>query len=81
MERLTKRDKFGNADIIGVDSMDLQLNLDFGGLNKVTEALNKLARYEDLEEQGLLLQLPRKLKPKKAMKRKEKRNGGEIYKK
>jgi len=58
MERLTERDGFGNADIIGVDSEDLQLNLDFDGLNKVTDALNKLAEYEDLEEQGLLLKLP-----------------------
>lgn len=65
MERLTEKDEFGNADIIGVDSIDLQLNLDFDELNKVTDTLNKLARYEDLEEQGLLLKLPRKLKPKK----------------
>ena len=28
MERLTERDEFGNADIIGVDSMDLQCNLE-----------------------------------------------------
>ena len=55
MERLTKRDEFGNADIIGVDSEDLQLNLSFDEFNKVTVALNKLADYEDLEEQGLLL--------------------------
>lgn len=27
MTRLTKRDEFGNADIIGVDSADLQCNL------------------------------------------------------
>jgi len=61
MERLTERDGFGNADIISVDSEDLQLNLDFDGLNKVTDALNKLAGYEDLEEQGLLLKLPCKV--------------------
>jgi len=50
MGRLTKRDEFGNADIIGVNSMDLQCNLEFDEFNKVTNALNKLARYEDLEE-------------------------------
>ena len=61
MERLTEYDEFGNADIIGVDSEDLQLNLDFEQMNKVTNALNKLAEYEDLEEQGLLLRLPLKI--------------------
>ena len=58
MERLTERDEFGNADIIGVNSEDLQLNLDFKQMNKVTDTLNKLAEYEDLEKQGLLLRLP-----------------------
>ena len=57
MERLTERDEFGNADIIGVDSEDLQLNLDFEQMNKVTDALNKLSEYEDLEE---LIGLPLK---------------------
>lgn len=57
MERLTERDEFGNADIIGVDSMDLQQNLGFEEFNKVTDALNKLAEYEELEEQGKLLKL------------------------
>lgn len=47
MERLTTRDEFGNADIIGVDSAELQENLDFIGLNRVTDALNRLADYED----------------------------------
>lgn len=45
--RITERDEFGNADIIGIDSSDLQLNLDFDEFNKVTEALNRLADYED----------------------------------
>lgn len=58
MGRLTGRDEFGNADIIGVDGMDLQCNLGFDEFNKVTNALNKLAEYEDLEEQGKLLKLP-----------------------
>lgn len=61
MKRLTKRDEFGNADIIGVDSADLQLNLEFKEFNKVTDALNKLAEYEDLEEQGVLIRLPCKV--------------------
>ena len=50
MGRLTERDGFGNTDIIGVDSMDLQCNLEFDEFNKVTNALNKLAEYEELEE-------------------------------
>ena len=58
MERLTERDEFGNADIVGVDGADLQLNLAYEEFNKVTDALNKLAEYEDAEEQGLLLRLP-----------------------
>lgn len=62
MERLTQRDEFGNTDIVGVDSADLQLNLDFEEFNRVTNALNKLADYEDLEEQGLLVKLPCKVR-------------------
>ena len=54
MVRVTERDEFGNANIIGVDSEDLQLSLEFAELNLVTEALNKLANFEDLEEKGLL---------------------------
>ena len=46
-ERLTERDEYGNADIIGVDSAELQLNLEFDELNRVTDALNRLAAYED----------------------------------
>lgn len=61
MERLTERDEFGNANIIGVDSMDLQCNLEFKKFNKVTNALNKLAEYETLEEKNLLLKLPCKV--------------------
>lgn len=58
MERSTERDEFGNANILGVDNMDLQCNLGFEEFNRVTKALNKLAQYEDLEEQGKLLKLP-----------------------
>ena len=46
MERLTKRDEYGNADIIGVSS-DAQFELSFDELNAVTNALNRLAAYED----------------------------------
>lgn len=60
-ERLTKRDEFGNADIIGVSSPDLQLNLNFAEFNRVTNALNKLADYEDAEEAGTLVRLPCKV--------------------
>lgn len=57
-ERLTERDEFGNADIIGVSSADIQLNLNFAEFNRVTNALNKLADYEDAEETGTLVRLP-----------------------
>ena len=61
MERLTQYDEFGNADIIGIDSEALQCNLCFEEFNKVTSALNRLAKYEDLEEQGKLIKLPCKV--------------------
>ena len=48
MRRLTEYDEFGNADIIGVNSPDLQMNLKFDEVNRVTDALNKLAAYEDM---------------------------------
>lgn len=57
MERLTVRDEYGNADIIGVLSSDIQLNLNYKDFNRVTDALNKLADYEDAEEQGLSLKV------------------------
>lgn len=47
MKRLTKRDEYGNADIVGVVSAELQLSLDFDEMNIVTDALNRLAAYED----------------------------------
>ena len=47
MERLTERDEFGNADIIGVNSCEFQLRLRFDEFNLVTDALNRLAAYED----------------------------------
>ena len=51
MDRLTERDEYGNTDIIGVDSADLQLSLEFDEFNRVTSALNRLAELEDAEEQ------------------------------
>lgn len=58
MGRFTERDEYGNADIIGVSSLDLQFNLALEEFNKVTNALNKLADYEELEEQKKLMKLP-----------------------
>ena len=43
MERLTEREKYGQAGCCAY---------------KHAEAMNKLAAYEDAEEQGLLLKLP-----------------------
>lgn len=53
-KRLTERDEFGNADIIGLDSNELASNLDFDGLNKLTSALNKFSDLEDKIESGEL---------------------------
>ena len=50
MSRLTERDEFGNADIIGVDSQDLTENIGPGELLLLTSALNKLAAYEEAAE-------------------------------
>lgn len=53
-KRLTERDEFGNADIIGVGSEILASTLDFDELNKLTFALNKFADLEDKIESGEL---------------------------
>lgn len=47
MKRLTERDEYGNADIVGSDMAGWLLDLDFEDLNLVTNALNKLADYEE----------------------------------
>lgn len=48
MNRLTHRDEYGNAEIVGVDGTKLQLpTLSFDEFNSVTESLNRLADYED----------------------------------
>lgn len=57
MKRLTERDEFGNAGIIGVDYMKLEYDVGFDDYDKLTDAMEKLAEYEDLEEQGKLLKL------------------------
>lgn len=58
MERLTERDEFGSVDIIGVDSMKLEYDVGCDVYDKLTDAMEKLAEYEYLEEQGKLLKLP-----------------------
>lgn len=60
-KRLTERDEFGNADIIGVDSCDLQGNLPFEQFNLVTKALNRFASLEDKIESGELRYVPCKV--------------------
>lgn len=60
MTRLTERDEFGNADIIALSNVmpELYAELSFSETNALTDALNKLAEYEDAEERGLLIHLP-----------------------
>lgn len=47
MERLTERDEYGNADVRGVRMEIASLALTFTELNNLTNALNRLAAYED----------------------------------
>lgn len=49
MERLTEWDEFGNADIIALSDMmpEIYAELSFDETNALTEALNRLAAYED----------------------------------
>ena len=49
MERLTERDEYGNADIIALSDMmpEIYAELSFGEANSLTDALNRLAAYED----------------------------------
>lgn len=58
-KRLTERDEFGNADIIGVGSEILASALDFDELNKLTFALNQFAKLEDKIEAGALVEVPK----------------------
>lgn len=63
MTRLTERDEFGNADIIALSDVmpELYAELSFSETNALTDALNKLGRYEDAEEKGLLVNSPCKV--------------------
>ena len=56
MNRLTMYDEFGNADIIALadDMPAVYEGLSFSEMNALTKAINKLAAYEDSEEQGTL---------------------------
>lgn len=58
MERLTKCDEYGNAKIIGVDDMKIEYDVGADDYDKITDVIDKLVEYEDLEEQGKLLRLP-----------------------
>ena len=51
-ERITERDEYSNADIIDVDMVALCSHLAFADMNRVTEALNRLAELEDKIEDG-----------------------------
>ena len=50
VNRLTEWDEFGNADIIALCDMmpEIYAELSFGETNALTEALNRLAKYEDI---------------------------------
>lgn len=54
-KRLTGRDVFGNADIIGLSTEKLYSELCFSETNLLTKALNKLADLEDKIESGELI--------------------------
>lgn len=49
MNRLTERDEYGNADIIALSDVmpELYAELSFSETNALTNALNRLAAYED----------------------------------
>lgn len=51
-KRLTERDEFGNADIIGLSTEKLYSELCFSETHLLTKALNKLADLEDKIESG-----------------------------
>lgn len=48
-KRLTARDEYGNADVIGCDTSVFSDNLTFDELNLITNALNRLADYEECD--------------------------------
>lgn len=47
---MTRRDEFGNADIIGVNGADPQGKLRYVEFNRATAALDRLATYEELDD-------------------------------
>lgn len=49
MKRLTERDEYGNADIIALSDImpEVYAGLSFDETNALTDALNRLATYED----------------------------------
>ena len=49
--RCTSRDEYGNADVKGVD-MSFMLGLSYEEMVLVTQALNRLADFEDAEIEG-----------------------------
>ncbi len=59
--RYTERNKFGNADIIGVDSGELFKNLSNVQGVQLCDALNYFAELEDKIENGMLVELPCKV--------------------
>lgn len=60
-KRLTERDEYGNADIIGLSTEKLFGELYFDEINLLTKVLNKLAFLEDKIENGTLIELPCKV--------------------
>lgn len=49
MDRLTERDEYGNADITALSDImpEIYSGLSFSDTNALTDALNRLAEYED----------------------------------
>lgn len=58
-KRLTERDEYGNADIIGLSTEKLFGELYFDEINLLTKALNKLAFLETKIENGTLKEVVR----------------------
>lgn len=54
-KRLTERDEFNNAEVIGCDSTRWGGELSFDELNAMTNALNRLMLLEDKIEDGRLV--------------------------
>ena len=66
MKRLTRRNNKGVAGLRGETQVLTSYDYDSGEINEsgiylLDKAFDKLAKYEDLEEQGLLLKLPCKV--------------------